>query len=145
MYTTLRTLCKYRQNWTFFEEGFIYHDVATEKGDDKFAIGLGMWTEGLAPTDPEVLEWIKTESITVTVPLGTTTLPIIELFGVYADHGTLKPAGKADLAANKSGLSFWKQLHDKKSKMKFDICKFVTEKWDEGKTPNVVLDKNPFK
>jgi len=129
----------------FFEEGFIYHQVSVEKGDDKFAIGLGMITEGLVPADPEVLDWLKNGTITVTVSGGTTTVTISELFGVYGDFPSTKPAGMADLEANKAGLDFWKQLFDKKSEMKFDICDFVTKKWDEGENPNVKAQENPFK
>ncbi|TWT84381.1 tRNA3(Ser)-specific nuclease WapA precursor [Planctomycetes bacterium CA13] len=128
----------------FFEEGFIYNDVSKAKGDDKFAIGLGMWTEGLVPTDPEVLDWIRNGTITVTTVYGTAPYEIAGMFGGFADHGQLLPAGKADLAANESGMKFWKDFDKSGKKTKFSICVYVSDKWDEKKNPNVALDKKPF-
>jgi len=32
--------------------------------------------------------------------------------------------------------SYWDELRKDGAKIKFDICKYVTDKWDENKNPN---------
>lgn len=70
--------------------------------------------------------------------------PIALWWALYADelNGTvLDPNGSAspaDLAANAAGLDLWKQIMNGNLQPgSFDICKFVNDKWDQTKNPNV--------
>lgn len=71
-----------------------------------------------------------------------TNTPIKSLFCKFCDfppYGT----GNADLEANKAGMDFWKLFDKDKDKTKFDICDYVTDKWDENINKNTKPDEKP--
>ncbi|MFO0972945.1 MAG: hypothetical protein U1A27_05850 [Phycisphaerae bacterium] len=62
-------------------------------------------------------------------PTGEQSLQLI-----FADGGT----SPADLEANEAGLQFWKSVMDgKATAANFNICDYVTRKWDQQQNPNV--------
>ncbi|MCP4106823.1 MAG: RHS repeat-associated core domain-containing protein [Desulfobacteraceae bacterium] len=131
----------------FIEEGWLYHQVFEMTGKEEYATGLGMWLEGLVPPDPATVTWIKKTSIDIVWSGGTFKgLKLYDVFGSFGDglfgRNSLS-AGMADLEANRAGLSFWKSLKKSGTKFKFDVCSYVTEKWDEDKNPNALPDKKP--
>jgi hypothetical protein len=137
----------------FFEEGLIYQDIMKAKGDKKYAIGFGQWVEGKAPGDKDVLRWIKAQGHFPIRWGGGLFLytDIYDMFGWFGDKAPNYPGGPvgmADLEANAAGLDFWNThfpLDGAKGAdpSKFDICKYVTNKWDENKNPNKPADPKP--
>ena len=66
------------------------------------------------------------------------------------DKISKNPVGMADLEANLAGLNCWdayissiSSAGTPKTNFEFDICKYVTEKWDENKNPNIAADTIP--
>lgn len=84
---------------------------------------------GLTPPNltQEIYDWLK-ENFT---------------FGKLQDWGYDNAASPADIAANESGFQFWKDLASWKKDDKFDICKYVNDKWDEIKNPSKPVDPKP--
>jgi hypothetical protein len=78
---------------------------------------------------------------------GVTSTESYDSLGGYGDlYPNGKGAGMADLEANPAGVKFWDAYAAAiaaNSAFTFDICKYVTEKWDEKKNPNTKLDKQP--
>lgn len=132
----------------FFEEGSIYQQIERDKGDKKYALGWGEWVEGRKPTDPDVLKWLREASLTIRWSGGTMKdYRLSKMFGVFGDRHAENPVGLADLEANAAGLSFWNTFFPSDGNevtKKFNICDYVTDKWDERKNPNVPGDKTPF-
>lgn len=75
-------------------------------------------------------------------------------WGVYAEPvrppedsygGGEAQSSPADLAANEAGSDWWGQIlsADCSNPPKFDICKCVTPKWDEGKNPRKEKCRRP--
>ena len=133
----------------FFEEGWMYRQIALMTGDPKYATGFGEWAEGLAPKDPEVLEWLKTAKLDFLWSAGLYPIKVYNVYGSFGDgtHSANKlPSGKADLEANLQGYLFWDEFAravGNDSLFTFDICKYVNAMWDENKNPNVPMDVKP--
>lgn len=155
----------------FFEEGFLYQKIQKLKGDAAYAVGLGEWLEGKVTKNKKVLDWLKSGTIDEIVWSGPTLKDpkIYDLFGAFGDSlgkdgGFMspipglpaEPVGMADLEANAAGLTFWNTLFPiattkpggaaaTQPAAKFNICDYVTAKWDENKNPNVAADPKPPK
>ena len=137
----------------FLETGLNYYIISQEYNDD-YAKAWGYWSEGLTPPNwnRSIANWLF-EGITQNIYswgilqkqqlnyswwgcLGDQT-GIGGLANTVIDpNGSASPA---DLAANESGLDFWKWfMKTPLSEMNsFDICTYVTKEWDQIQNPNI--------
>jgi hypothetical protein len=44
---------------------------------------------------------------------------------------SLSPINTADMAANRAGMAFWNTFEWKGDRIKFEICSYVNEMWQE--------------
>jgi len=138
----------------FIEEGLMYAIVQSQKRDKKFALALGYWLEGMTPPgyhkDPDLQSFLAEGAFMFISPTGHERLAIADKWAYFQDRG-LDPNGgasPADIAANEGGLQFYDELSDwiqgdKGEPFDFDICRYVNEKWDHTKNPNVKVGEQP--
>jgi hypothetical protein len=111
----------------FFQQGWQYYQISViNNTGDAAAEKFGQYTEGIGKAGDYTKEEQGSYKKILGLLLGTIG------FGVYGST-TSGVISYADLAANKAGLQFYKDV----AAGKFEsICKYVTADWDEVKNPN---------